>query len=65
MSAKQARPRSQSSLLPVPAEREPGNKVEASEGPAGEIILTNTQHKAHTIYRPNDSNRHSLYQALS
>ena len=31
---KQAQPRSQSSLLPIPTEREPGNEVEASEGPA-------------------------------
>ena len=33
-SAKQAQPRSQGSLLPVPMERKPGNEVEASEGPA-------------------------------
>ena len=65
MSAKQGQPRSQGSLLPNPMEREPGNEVEASEGPARQIILTNTQHKVHTIYRPNDSNRHSLYWALS
>ena len=33
-SPKQAQPLSQGSLLPVPTEREPGNEVEASEGPA-------------------------------
>ena len=30
----QAQPCSQGSLLPIPMEREPGNDVEASEGPA-------------------------------
>ena len=43
-SAKQAQPRSQGSLLPFPTETEPGNKVEASKGPAHQIVLTNTQH---------------------
>ena len=33
-SAKQAQPRSQGSLLPFPTETEPGNKFEASKGPA-------------------------------
>ena len=65
MSAKQAQPHSQGSLLPVPAEREPGDEVEASEGPARQIISTSTQHKAHIICRRNDSDRHSVYQALS
>ena len=34
MSAKQVQPCSQGSLLPGPMEREPGNEVEAREGPA-------------------------------